>query len=403
MKKQMKNFLRSPLTLVWLCAFMDVIGISIINPFLSQYILQYGASVAQAGWVLSANSFIAFFSSIIWGRLSDRFGRKPILFICRMGSLVGYLLLAFSHNLFFLIAARVVDGIFSRGILISLTVVGDQVPAQEHSAEMSKIGLAWILGNLVGPAIGAMLSKFGLARLGFASALLSLGALLITQFTLAESNKAIVASQLKEIGQTPTASLLKTAAPRALLGQSLFMTLSHFVFATTVSLFLVIRFQMDNVRIGWLLAGIGCANLLVRLFVFPFVLRWLRDERALMSGLWIYLVSFIWLMFLDSLWEYALVYMLVSFATTISVDLMNGIMSRMVSERQMGEMIGLNSAVENISLILGPVIGSNLLAAANPYYYGMSAAVFGLTALVIGRSFLGFSATARPAGEVQPG
>jgi hypothetical protein len=95
-------------------------------------------------------------------------------------------------------------------------------------------------------------------------------------------------------------------------------------------------------------------------------------------------------MFLNKFWQYALVYILVSFATTISIDLMNGIMSLKVEPGRLGEMIGLNSAVENISLILGPVIGSSLLGAADPRLYGASSAVFTVIALLIGRRFLGF-------------
>lgn len=399
----LKKFLRSPLTLVWMCTFMDVIGISILSPFLPQFILEYGATLTQTGWVLSANACIAFFSSIIWGSLSDKYGRKPTLFICRLGSVAGYLLLAFAPNIYVLILARLLDGIFARGILISLTVVGDWVPPEERSAEMSKIGLAWILGNLLGPAIGALLVGFGLTALGLFCAGLSLAALLITQFTLKESNVHRAAWQ-GDGKRKPVFSfgLLKEYTPRALLAQSQFMSLAHFIFSMTVSLFMLIRFNMDNVQIGLLLTLIGCLNLLVRLFVFPLVMVRLRDERALMAGLWMFLAGFLSLMFLNKLWQYALVYILVSFATTISIDLMNGIMSLKVEPGRLGEMIGLNSAVENISLILGPVIGSSLLGVADPRLYGASSLVFTLVALVIGRRFLGFSALPKKEDSVRP-
>ncbi len=398
----LKKLLLSPLTLVWVCTFMDVIGLSILSPFLPQFILAYGATLSQTGWVLSANAFIAFFSSIIWGSLSDKFGRKPTLLICRLGSVMGYLLLAFSPNIYVLIAARLIDGIFARGILISLTVVGDWVPEEQRSMEMSKIGLAWILGNLLGPAIGVLLVGFGLRGLGLFCAGLSFAALLITQLTLKES-KVHRAAELAEGKRQPVFSirLLKEYTPRSLLAQSQFMSLGHFIFSMTVSLFMLTRFHMDNVQIGLMLTIIGVVNLLIRLFVFPIVLVRLRDERALMVGLWILLAGFISLMFLDQFWQYALVYILISFATTISIDLMNGIMSRNVNPSRMGEMIGMNSAVENISLILGPVIGSTLLGVANPLFYGMSSAVFTLVALVIGRRFLGFSAAPRPQKDVR--
>ena len=83
-------------------------------------------------------------------------------------------MLAFSSNIAMIIVSRVIDGIFSRSILVSLTAVGDTVSEEHRSMEMSKVGIPWIAGGLVGPAIGGSLSAFGLTGIGLACALISL-------------------------------------------------------------------------------------------------------------------------------------------------------------------------------------------------------------------------------------
>ena len=132
-KKKIKHQLNNQLLSIWICAFMDIIGLSILNPYLARIMLDLGAPIAQIGLLLSINTFIGFFSGIFWGALSDKYGRRPILLICRFGTLVGYVLLAFSSNVTMLVFSRIIDGIFSRNIQVTLTIVGDVVPPHQRS------------------------------------------------------------------------------------------------------------------------------------------------------------------------------------------------------------------------------------------------------------------------------
>jgi predicted MFS family arabinose efflux permease len=137
-------------------------------------------------------------------------------------------------------------------------------------------------------------------------------------------------------------------------------------------------------QIGGVFTIIGVINLLVRLTIFPSVLYQLGDRKTFTLGLTVYLAAFGWLMLSKQLWEFMGVTALISFATTCSVDVMNGIMSKAVRKQEMGEMMGLNSAAESITLIFGPMIGSYLLALPSIAFYGMSSMVCAVLALLIG-------------------
>jgi len=369
---------------------MDIIGLSILSPFLPRFLLDFGVALPQIGILLSVNVFLGFFSGIIWGTLSDRFGRRPILLICRLGTLIGYLILAFSTNVTMILISRIVDGIFSRNIQIVLTIIGDTVPSDQRGKEMSKAGAAWIVGGLVGPGIGALFSGFGIFGLGLINAVLAGTAFLITFFTLKESNPSTLGKQIKmdmlKQKRKPVMSLglLKRHNPRLLLGQSFFNTLSHFIFLFSLSLFVTKQFDFSIAQIGTMLTLTGMVNLLVRIFIFPSTLRRLGDKKTLVFGFYLRSAAFVWLIFISHVWEFYIILVIVSFGTSCSMDVMSGVMSKIVKKKELGEMIGLSAAVESISLVLAPIIGSYLISLSNPAYFGLATAAVSIGSILVG-------------------
>jgi len=223
---RIKNFVSNPLTAVWFGAFVDILVLSTLNPFLPRILLDMGATIPQTGLLLSANIFIGFFSGILWGALSDKYGRRPILIMCLAGTLAGNVLLAFSTSIPLFLAARIVDGIFARNTQIILTIIGDMVAPGKRSKEMSKPGAGWIAGGLIGPVIGGALYRFGISGLASFSSLLYAAALIIAIVSVKESNPAAnesaegADSQTRERKPIFSMKLLRERAPKLLLGQS---------------------------------------------------------------------------------------------------------------------------------------------------------------------------------------
>ena len=387
---KIKQYEYASLIPLWISTFIDIIGFSILIPYLPRFTSDFGASLFQVGLLLSANSFFSLFGNMIWGSLSDKYGRKPILLICQFGTLAGFIIMAFSTNLTMLFISRIVDGIFGGNYPIAKAVVGDIVPPDKRSKEMSNIGVAWTVGNLIGPGIGGLLSGFGILGPGLFGAGLSLITILITTFIFKESNPRLTgtasASELTafEKKKVISFSLLKQHDPRLLIIQNLFNNISFFIFITTVSIFVAQRFDLSAAEIGWMISSMGLIKLLVRFLIFSPMLKKFGDKKTILFGFVTFLAAYTWLVFVDQLWEYMIIFVLVGFASACTFAVMSGMMSRSVGKERQGEMMGLSTAADNVSQILGPTLGSYLLSLPSPFFYGIPTAVFSLITLLLG-------------------
>jgi MFS transporter, DHA1 family, tetracycline resistance protein len=187
---------------LFLTVFIDLMGFGIVVPILAFCSKQYGASGMTLGLILGSFSAMQFLFSPIWGRLSDRIGRRPVLMISLFGNILGFGTFAFASNVAMLFATRIFSGIASASISTAQAYIADTTDEQSRSREMARISMAFGLGLILGPPIGGLLSSFGASSLhvppnrlpGLAAATLSSIAMLMAIFMLPESLKPDSAS-----------------------------------------------------------------------------------------------------------------------------------------------------------------------------------------------------------------
>ncbi|MBI4342598.1 MAG: MFS transporter, partial [Candidatus Omnitrophica bacterium] len=148
----------SPLTLIFLTVFLDLVGFGIVIPVLPLYAERFGASPLVIGWLLGSYSAMQCLFAPILGRLSDRVGRRPVLLVSLLGTSAGFFLMGFADSLAMLFAARIIDGITGGNISTAMAYIADITPARDRSKRMGLIGAAFGLGLIFGPAIGGLLS-----------------------------------------------------------------------------------------------------------------------------------------------------------------------------------------------------------------------------------------------------
>jgi DHA1 family tetracycline resistance protein-like MFS transporter len=176
---------------IFVIVLIDLLGLTIIIPLLPLYAAAYGATALQIGLLGATYPILQFFGAPILGRLSDRYGRKPILVISQVGTLIGFLILGFAPGLFWLFISRAIDGISGGNIATAQAVITDSTNEKTRTQGLGLIGAAFGLGFIVGPVIAFLslaLSGNNYHVPAFVAAAFSLISILLTWFWLEESH-----------------------------------------------------------------------------------------------------------------------------------------------------------------------------------------------------------------------
>src|SRR5260221_7907552 len=177
---------------LFLIVFVDLVGFGLVIPLLPFYAERFSASPQQVTLLLAVYSLMQMFSSPLWGRLSDRVGRRPVLMVSMAASVLAYLWMGFADALWMLFAARAVSGICAGNIAAAQAYIADVTPPEKRARGMGMIGAAFGFGFIIGPVIGGVvagsdLKTADLQTPGLIAAGLSATALLGVVFLLQES------------------------------------------------------------------------------------------------------------------------------------------------------------------------------------------------------------------------
>src|ERR1044071_2162849 len=188
---------RPSILIIFLTVFIDLIGFGIVLPLLPIYSKHYGASGWMIGAIIASFSAMQFVFAPIWGRLSDRHGRRPILLISTAGAAVSYLLFALSARIdapmkafMLLMVSRMFAGLCGGNITVAQAYIADITPPDQRSKKMGLIGMAFGLGFIFGPFIGGVSLKYlGHTGPGWIAAGLCAANFVLALFILSESHK----------------------------------------------------------------------------------------------------------------------------------------------------------------------------------------------------------------------
>ena len=368
-------------SLAWLVFFVivvDLIGFGIVIPILPFLSPQLGGGTDDVAFILVSYSVAAAVFAPVWGRLSDRVGRRRILGICLLGGAASHFLLAASDELWLVYVARAVAGVMAGSIPVATAVIADASSPDQRSRAMGLIGRAFGVGLILGPVIGGLLARndndFALPCI--VAGVLSVVAALMT-FTLLPASQP----HRPDEGDAPTSTSLLQIVQRS----GFFLFIAQFCLhtcAVSAAIYLFPLWVADGH--GWQAREVGLffglvgvvmivtqGNILGRMtdrFGNVGVLRGaalLFSASLLLSG-W---VSGIWAMTLVSLCAFS--------SATLCLPILNTIASHLVAPSWRGQFFGMTASSSAVGRVLGPLIAAVLLA-----YSGFSMAWTGMGLLV---------------------
>jgi DHA1 family tetracycline resistance protein-like MFS transporter len=181
--------LSSPLLPIFLIVAVDVLGLTIMIPLLPFYAEKMGATPTEVGLLIGVYAVCQLISGPLLGRMSDVTGRKPLLIVSQVGTLIGFLILAFAPSLWVVFLARVIDGATAGNLSLAQAYISDVTRPEERAKSFGVIGIAFGMGFLIGPAISGYLAQFDYRDPIFAAAALSATSILVTSLLLPSVKK----------------------------------------------------------------------------------------------------------------------------------------------------------------------------------------------------------------------
>ncbi|MGH9905095.1 MAG: MFS transporter, partial [Pyrinomonadaceae bacterium] len=260
---------RSPLVVIFTTVFIDLVGFGIVIPVLPFYAesTQFHATPRTIGLLFASYSVMQVIFSPILGGLSDKFGRRPVLLISIIGTGIGFLMLGFANTLWMLFAGRILDGITGGNISTAQAYIADVTTKEERAKGMGLLGAAFGLGFIFGPAIGGILSRWGVhIPFLFAAGLCFANALLL-YFTLPETvtpDHPVRTSAARGRGLRQLIRSLKQRRLAFVLTIYFLFIVAFSIMTTSFSLYTMFRFGYDAQHNGYLFAYVGLIAVIIQ-------------------------------------------------------------------------------------------------------------------------------------------
>jgi len=372
---------RRPLAIIFVIVFIDLMGFGIVIPLLPLYAEHYRPSALDFGLLLSSYSAMQFFFAPVLGRLSDRFGRKPVLVVSLAGSAVGYLLFGLARSLSLLFVSRVIDGISGGNISTAQAYIADVTSPEERTKGMGLIGAAFGLGFIFGPAIAGLTVPLGESAPGIAAAILSAAAMVATIAFLPEPPRhSAEGSRLaaRSLDVRGFARAVRRPVVALILAIFFLITFAFSNFEATFSQFLHDTLHLSAAHVAFLFVYVG---VLVAAVQGGFVHRLAKsfgERRLIVAGTFLVAAGLALLPLSLSVPLLLLLLVPLTLGIGASNPSLSSLISKSVEAEDRGTILGAYQSMSSLGRILGPIWGEFAyfrLGPSGPHWTGAAVAL----------------------------
>jgi MFS transporter, DHA1 family, tetracycline resistance protein len=364
---------------LFLIVVIDLIGFGLVIPLLPFYAERFSASPQEVTTLMAVFSLMSMLTAPLWGRLSDRVGRRPVLMISMAAAALAYLWMGFASALWMLFAARALAGACAGNIAAAQAYVADVTTPENRAKGMGLIGAAFGLGFIIGPALGGVVAGNHLATAdlrspGLIACGLSVTALIGVVLLLRESLPAGATGRLRR-GRI---SALRDALGRKVLARLLaifFLTILAFAgMEATFALWAMAQFGWGPAQCGYLFTYVGLLSAVMQGGLIGRLTARFGEERLLIVGLGAIATGLLILPLSRDLPLLLLATTGLSLGMGAMQPSLNSLISRRAGAGEQGEVLGVAQSVGSLSRVLGPLLAGALFAGfgrASPYFCGM--------------------------------
>jgi DHA1 family tetracycline resistance protein-like MFS transporter len=370
---------KTALLTVFLAVLIDLIGFGLVLPLLPYYSSVFGASAIQVGFLYSIFSFAQLIFSPIWGSLSDRIGRRPIMLLSTFGAVIAYIIFGLAHTFSLLFVSRLVAGIMGGNISTAQAYVADVTSSEDRAKGMGLIGAAFGIGFVLGPALASLLiqpaflnwfhiseaNKFAVP--GFFAALLSLTSFLLVCLKLPETvhrkeeteplvRPSIFTKQFWQFALKPGKSAEKKVFLLLILSAFLF----SFAQATLYSAFPIFcegHLKLTVDQVGLLFVYMGIIAIVIQGGLIKTLTKNFSERNLFLTGSVLMATGFFLIPFVSSKSTLLVTLGTVSIGGSLNTPTLNSLISKEADPSNTGATMGTAQGMGSLGRVLGPTLG----------------------------------------------
>jgi DHA1 family tetracycline resistance protein-like MFS transporter len=372
----MPKSVRRQLLLIFGFVFLDLLGYSLILPLLPYYAGAFGASLTLVGLLGTVNALGQLVAAPVIGRLSDRYGRRPLLIFSLGGTVVSFLLLGVARSLAVIFLSRALDGLLGGNTSLARAYISDITDEKSRARGLGIIGAAFGLGFIIGPALGGFLSRYGYNVPALVAAGLSLANLLAVILWLPESSTAEARAMLRTSPRTAFTlgnlwEALHLPCCGALLSINLVYALAFTLFQSNFALWAKTRLQSTAQTTSYVLTYVGILAVLVQGLAIGRLTRRFRERVLILAGAVVMGVALLAWALTPNLLALLIVLAPIALAGGVLNTVLSSQLTKAVRPEEVGGILGLSQSLQTLAQIIAPATGGVLLERAGTWSPGV--------------------------------
>ena len=362
---------KTSIGIIFLTVVIDLIGFGLVLPLIPVYSKNFGAQGWMIGAIMASYSLMQFVFAPIWGRYSDRIGRRPVLLTstaCACGSYVIFALgsgMSGNTALIVILLSRFFAGICGANITVAQAYVADLTPPEERSRKMGLIGMAFGIGFFMGPILGGLGAKFfGLTAPGWIAASLCAINFLWAFARLGESWKPSAHYTIQRPHWDQWVHSLTAPRLNVLIGIFFLATVCFASFETTIGLLIMQRFHIDTKdalsTVSWLIAFCGLIGAFVQGGLTGRLVKKMGEPKVIAMSLFFAAVGMAMIPFVSGWGPMLAALAVFSIGSSLTRPPVFGMISILTPSHEQGATIGVAQGVGSLARIIGPVFATEL-------------------------------------------
>ncbi len=363
------------LFIIVLIALVNMLGYGIVIPILYAYSKKFGLSDLQNGFLFALFSICSFLSTPIIGRLSDKYGRRPLLVISIFGTVVSFFMQAFAPNAAFLFIARALDGLTAGNIPVAFAVISDSTKPEDRPKAFGFVGAAFSFGFVFGPATAALTVGFGSGVPFIIAGIITAIAAILTALYLPETNKHM--GEVHEGKLFDFAKLWHTLFDPNVGATFLISLLFYLAFACAI----VFGYQPFTLKVlhvnqsanAVLFTMFGVVGLLSQTFLVQRFAKMFGQKKAFSLGILLTAVSFVIMFFSHALPIFIVASIILGIVNSTVQTLLPTLLSQEADAKSQGSIMGLSASYQSIGMMIGPILGGLVATIATPLPFSVGA------------------------------